>query len=427
MNRFSIKTTVLVTAAVVAGMGSPLYAATRVDGNVSLGLEYTDNAGLTETNEVDDLIATGSLSASISEDAGPVTGNADASIRQVDYLDNTFGKQTYLQLDTDGKWEPIQNRIEFRVRDYFTQNSIDNLSSNTPSNTEDTNAFDLAAAVTFPVADRHTLTITPSFRDFYYKTTPNDNQQISLDAGWAYQLDQTITLSLYGGYSEVDYDSNPGYESTTLGLSADVIRARSRYALRIGVTNIERDLGADVDGVNGNVVWDYDITERSTITAYAASDLTDSSNVFLSSSVDPNTGSFYNIQVSSDVLRSNVFRVTYRRQDAVIGARAWVELRDVDYEVDPLDREVQEVGASISYDFTSRLTGSVNGRYLRTEESGIVRTDKISRLGGQLNYQLSRKLSANVRVRGESKDSTSAGSGYDELAVFAGVGYRLGR
>ena len=405
----------------------------RAGATAGVNLEYTDNAALDNTAEVDDVIATASLGVSISEENGPVTGNADASVRWLDYLDNTFNEETYLRIGADAAWEQIRNRLIWRLDEQFSQKSLNTLAADTPSNTEDANAFRLSADAIFQLADRHTLTISPSFSDFYYETSNNDNQKLGMAAVWAYLLNQATSLSLNGQYTDVDYDSDTliantssDYERTNISLGMAVNRLRSRYDATIGFTDVQRDMGAGLDGVTGSLTWVRDFTARSTITAHVSSDITDSSNTFLSSSINPDTGSIDNVQSSGDVLRDNTLRITYQREGARFGASAWTELRDLNYSTAALDREVQEVGARISYPLTALVTGIIGGSYTRTKDLVTPSTDKEFIVDGRLDYRLSRKLNANAGLRVRGKDSSVVNREYDELSIYAGVGYRFG-
>ena len=409
---------------------STTVSALQFNGDVGVDARYTDNAGLSPSNEKDELITTARIAAAVTENEGPLTGNASATLRQLDYLDNTFGDQTYFGLGSAFTWVQLDNRLVWSVNDYFSQTSINNLAANTPDNTENANAFSLAAAATIPVADRHRITVAPSFRDFYYETSGNDNQQLGLAAGWAYQLKPAISLSLNGSFSDVDFEntSSSDYERKNANIAVAVTRARSRYNATIGATEVKQDSGTKTDGVTGSVSWEHDLTGRSSFIAYVSSDITDTSNIFLSSSINPNTGSINNVQVSSDIVRNSVFRIAYRRDGATINSGIWAELRDLDYETAMLDREVQEIGTNISYLISPLVTGSVDGRFVRTDEKATPSIDNEFHVTGRLIYSLSRKLRANAGLQVQTKDSTNVpGREYDELSVFAGFSYLLGR
>ena len=216
MNLISKSVRVFVLSYMLAGV-NPVAHALNLQGAVGLDVAHTDNAALTATNEVNDTVVTGRLEASVSESRGPVTGDFNAAVRRQKYLDNTFGDETYLDVGTQVQWEQIRNRLIWRVEDYYDQISQNTLAGDTPSNLEDTNAFRIIADAIFPIADRHTLTVTPSFADYYFEKSNNDNQQIGIGAGWAYQFSPSAVVNLTGDFTEVDYET----DTLAAGVSAD--------------------------------------------------------------------------------------------------------------------------------------------------------------------------------------------------------------
>lgn len=407
---------------------SPAVSALQADGDVGVDLRYSDNAGLASSNEQEDLVTRVMVTATVSKNEGPLTGNATAEISESDYLNNTFSGQTYFRLGSVASWEQFDKRLVWNVSDYFDQTSIDSLEATTPDNTQDTNVFSLSALATLPVADRHAITVSPDFRDFSYDSSTANNQQLNLSVSWVYLLDPTISLSLNSSYGETDYEddtSDSDNESMNLNFSVNVKRARSVYNASIGATQVETDSGVKSDGVTGSISWQHNFTGRSTIVANASSFITNSSNIFLSSSIDPNTGSFNNIQTSRDTVRDNLIRITYSRLGSAINSTIWTELRNADYDNDMQDRDVLEVGANLGYAFTPLITGSVEGVHVKTKQNA--NTDKKYRVNGSLGYSLSRKLTASVGLQANIYDSDIANREYDELSVTAGINYLLGK
>ena len=335
-----------------------------------------------------------------------------------------------MRLGAAASWKQIRNVLTWNINDYYSQASINNLAAGTPTNTEDVNAFNIAAQLTLQPADRHTVTITPSFRDFYYETSPNDNQQTGLAAGWAYRLNPTISLSLNGDLSKVDYSNDtgsPDFTRQNVNVGISVAHNRLQYNAKLGATSVDRDAGGKNDGFSAALGGVYNITGRSTINMNVSSDITDTSNIYLASSQDPNTGNFNNVQISSDVVRNNVFRIAYNRSGSTVKSSVWMELRKLDYDSLPNDRKVQEYGLITRYSITPKLISSVNASYAKTDEDSTGITDKNYNASGQLNYALSRKLTTNAGVKYQTKNSSNSLNDYDELSINAALSYRLGR
>ena len=114
---------------------SPLASALEIEPFVGAGVRFTDNAKLTEKNEDSDQILNGLVGAKITENDGPFRANADTSLTYENYLDNTYGDKYWFNLSATAGWEMIRDRVDWGVRDYFTQSQINNLDSDTPSNT----------------------------------------------------------------------------------------------------------------------------------------------------------------------------------------------------------------------------------------------------------------------------------------------------
>jgi hypothetical protein len=409
---------------------SPVVLALDVETGFGVGMVYTDNAGLTSTNEEDDWIAEAAVGGTISHDTGSLSASAAAAFSHQNYLDDTFGDQNYLNLSAIAGWEQIRDRLTWNVRDYFTQTSIDSLDPDTPNNTQNANVFSFGPEIYFLATPRNGITINPLFQDYYYEDDNTDNQQYGVTAGWLYKMYPTMAVGLNGGVTQVSYedeDLNPDYTSSTLQAVISGTRPRSQYTARFGTTHIDRDRFDNQNGFSGSLDWLYNITGRSSLRVFALSDLTDASRDFFNAEVDPDTGDFTNQQVSGDVLQNNTVRLTYRREGDSLNTGIWTELRDLDYKESPDDRKVQDYGVDLGYQISPLLTTGIDGRYTRTKVTDTGRTDKEYSIGGNVAYQLSRMLRCDLNVRYRDKNSTQSIDEYNQFSVFAGIVYGTGR
>lgn len=408
---------------------SPVASALEIEPFVGAGVKFTDNAKLTEKNEDSDQILNGLVGAKITENDGPVRANANTSLSYENYLDNTYGDKYWFNLSATAGWEMIRDRVDWGVRDYFTQSQINNLDSDTPSNTQNTNVFSFGPNITLPLSARQTINVQPLFSDFYYEDSNTDNQQYGVTANWLYQLRQDMKAGINGGATTVRYDNsdkNPDYSKYNLRGVISGTRPRSEYRMEMGGTNISRDNADDQNGFSANLDWLYTITGHSSVRAYAATDLTDSSQQLLNSQIDPGTGDYNNVQTSGDVLRNKIFRVSYLRKDSTLNSNIWTEFRDLDYKESPDDRKVKEIGARFDYQVTAVVSTGIYGRYNNTKETDINRNDKRYEAGVTAGYRLSRKLSTRLDLQYRKKDSSSNNDGYTEYSAFLGLVYGFG-
>ena len=128
---------------VVLLVGSPLVTALEIVPGVGTGLLYTDNARLSADNEEDDLIVVGYVGAKTDENSGAFRLNAEADLIHLHYTKDTFSDEDYPGLRLTGGYEQIRDRLDWKVRDYFTQTLVDSDDGAAPDNIQNTNVFTL--------------------------------------------------------------------------------------------------------------------------------------------------------------------------------------------------------------------------------------------------------------------------------------------
>ena len=415
----------LVIGVCLLGVSAALSAAIFEPG-AGLGWQYSDNVALTPDDKEADWGAVGYLGGSLIEEGGPLTYNAGGTLTYQRYANDSFDDQTYFNLNARLRWEQVENRLNWLVDDFFTQTPINSLGRDVPTNIQNSNVFSFGPDIAFPFSSGHRFRINPIYRNYSYEDSDADNQQYGLDAGWSYPLYPTLRVGINGGLTDVNYkqdDVNSDYTRSQLRAVVSGSRPHSEYSFNLGTSRVSRDKGSDQTGFGGGLTWLYRFTGRSSVRAYAATDLTDSSQTFFDSEVNPDDGNADNVQVSGDTFRNNVFTLVYTRDDDTFDTRIWGELRNLNYDEAPNDRNVQELGADLDYSVNAYLTTGLFGSYVRYKETDINRTDKRYILGGRVRYNFSRKLAANVSVQYRKRDSTEAIDNYDEFSALVGVVY----
>jgi len=396
--------------------------------SVGVGLGYTTNAALTPDNEQDDWIASATAGVSVAEDKGPLTGAVGATFDFLDYLNNTFSNQNYFGLDAKVRWAQVKDHLIWQLDDYFAQTPVDSLASDTPANSQDTNVISFGPDIEFTVSPRNRIILKPVIQDYHYEVTDIDNRQYGLNASWKYRLLPTMDAGLDASLTKVVYDNevlNPGYRINKLEAAVSGTRPHANYNVRLGATQINRDMLQGRHGLTGSLDLLYNLTGRSSVRAFVLSDLTDANSGYLRAATDPETGDFSNEQATSDVLRNNTFRITYKRQGSVLDTQVWSELRDLNYAVAPDDRTVQEYGVRAAYQVTA--TAGMNGMFRKTRQDVGGRTDKEYIVGGNVAYTLSRNLGVNLSLQYSAKDSTVPSSEYTGFSAMSGLVYTVAR
>ncbi|MFW2438946.1 MAG: outer membrane beta-barrel protein [Arenicellales bacterium] len=405
---------------------STVLSAAIFEPGVGLGWQYSDNVALSPDDEEVDHGAVGYLGGSLIEEGGPLTYNIGGTVTRQLYANSTFDDQTYFNLGASVRWAQVEDRLNWLVNNFFTQTPINSIGKDVPDNIQNTNVFSIAPDIAFPYSNGHRFQISPFFRDFYYEDTDTDNQQYGLNANWSYPMYPTMRLGINGGITDVNYEqsgSDRDYTRSQLRAFVSGSRPHSEYTLDLGTSRISRDSGNDQSGFGGSLSYLYTITGHSSVRARVATDLTDSSQTFFDSNVNPDDGNSNNVQTSNETFRNNVFTLMYNREGDTFNTQIWGELRDLDYDKSPSDREVQELGADLGYNVNAYLATSLFGSYIRYKETDIGRTDKRYVLGGRVSYSFARNLSANASLQYRKRDSTEAAFEYDEFSALLGVVY----
>lgn len=400
--------------------------AVQFEPGVGFGLEYTDNARLTAEDQLEDLIAAAYVGASVSENEGSLKYDATAAFNKNVYTKDSYEDQRYFNLALNAEWEMVKNRVNWFLRNYFSQRPIISLDSNTPDNLQNTNVFTFGANLIQPISARQNFSLVPMFSQYYYETLITDNKQLSLAATWNYQMSRLTNVGLNLSTRTVDYTEQSIEDTrfTNASITFSGQRQRSTFSLNLGSTDVRRDNGDETGGFAGYFNWLADLSSRSKFTTNASTDLTDTSSASSSGVNIPGDGN--DVQITTDVVRNSLFNLAYIRDDASLNTRIWVRYNKLTYSDNPLDREIRTLGVNANYPVTQLLSSGAYINFNRTRQIDSGRLDKRYTIGGNLRYNFSRKLHGLFDLKYREKESTAVGQSYDEFSVFVSLAYGFG-
>lgn len=402
--------------------------AVEIKPRATVAMQYTDNVKKVTDGKKSDLIAMTSIGTSIDTGQAPFQFNADASLNYSSYTENTYGDQQDFNLKATVDWEMIKEQVDWKLQNFFTQQSIDALKPDTPDNIQDTNVLTFGPVVQYPISGRQLIMLKPEYRNFTYSSHNIDNHQEALDGHWNYQLFRTVNVGVRGGVNKVDYKAQQLTDliSSNLHLTFLSKRADYRYSADIGLSNIDREGGESVRGTTGNIRWLFNLTGVSKLRAYIASNITDTSNSLLQTSVNPDYGWFSNEQITAEVLRNSIVRLSYQREGAsLLTSNVWIELRNQDYEFALLDRTVKSLGIDLNFPINPLLFMGVTTNYSHIELTDSGRKDIKHSLGGNLNYRFSRRLLGVIDLKFSDKSSSVDTDEFSEFNLLASLTYHF--
>lgn len=406
-------------------IGSHSVYALKIEPGVGAGVEYTDNAALTETQEKADTIAIGYVGVDIEHKEGPFRLEAVSSFNKHVYMQDTFADQRYFNLNGVADWEAVKNRFHLVMRDTFSQTPVVSTGTNQPNNIQDANIFTFGANWKIPVSEKTEITLVPEYRKFYYEVLDTDNKQYTIDARLFYRMYRLTNVGLNASLRQVDYEfpsvADTGFK--TLHITIDGQRARSKFTLNLGATNVSRDGGESFTGFSGKLSWRLDMSSRSKVKLLALSELTDTSTGRLNTSDNQD---FNNVQITTDVIRNKLLHLDYIHKGDQLKSRLWGELREVTYSDSPNDRRIKKLGLDISYPVTALLTSGFYSNYSNNDLTQQDRIDKQFSAGFDFSYQHTRKLRSVLDIKYRNKDSSAITSSFTETAVFYSLVYGYG-
>lgn len=404
-------------------------SALKIDYGAGAGVEYTDNARLSSGNEESDFITIGLLNGSLSESTRTLKADINASLNYETYQDNTFGDQSYLNLGAVVAWDLISNYLTWHLRDLFTQQRIDAASTDIPSNLSDTNAFSTGPTLKLPLSQRQMLTLSARYTNLNFDQLSDDSQQYTGRLGWVFDLTKQTQTGLDVSASKVTFDNeqlNPDYTRSTIGAFISGKRARTSYNTAVGFDKFNRDQFDDQKGFRASADISIDMTSLSSIFLVLSTKLQDSNSGLLNAQTDPSQGNLSTQQISGDVSRNSIFRLTYNRTGATLGARIWTEFRKLDYKEALLDRSSSEYGFGLDYQVSSLISTSARISYLDEDLGDQNQKFEEVYLNGDISYQLSRKLKTQLGVFYNTRDSNQNSNQYDEFGGIVSLVYGTG-
>lgn len=413
---------------------SQTVSAVLFDPGVGVGVEYTDNAKLSNGNEVSDVIVTSFAGAQLLEDEGALVYDVTALFDLQRYTQKSFTDQQYLTLGATADWAMMNENLNWFLRDKFTQRTVNSLNANTPGNIQDTNTFIFGADIGHRLSARQFFTLVPMFRQYYYEVQSTDNKQYSLAANWTYQMYRLTNVGLVFNVRKINYteknilgETIVGTKFTNLAFIINGQRQRSTFTANLGATNVKRDNGEGNTGFTGYFKWLLNVSSRSTLNTLISTNITDTSRAAVNLGDNPANGGANDIQVTTDVIRNSIFNLAYIREDTTVRSQIAVRYRKVEYSEAPLNQEVQGANLQIGYPVTPLLTSDGYVNYNRSKRIDTNRIDETYTVGGNLKYDFSRLLHGVLDIKYRTKESTYFVENYNELSVFASLVYGFGK
>ncbi|HXP00811.1 MAG TPA: outer membrane beta-barrel protein [Luteibacter sp.] len=446
----------LARAIVLALVVTPVVAqAGTLNYTLYAGLEHSNNIALSSDNPLTENVLTPGGTFQFTQMGSTFQANVGGTVEYRKYLNNHFDSQVQTQIAGQANWTIAPDRLDFSVEDYAGVQPVDQLSSDSPDNQQQTNVIVLGPTLRMRFGDAARGQFELRYINSYASKVDEFDSSRGLAAFRVYRdLSPTDQLSANVEFQRVDFDNQPSdanydrkeaflrYTSTLARFDADVL---------VGGTRLEFNDGSNTSAplVRLRIGWQPTLRNSLTIAgayqyADAAQDIITTPGVYDTAtvadrveSIDPfagtggiGRGTSSGIGVGSAVIGDQVYKE--RRVEATWNWRserltltvspAFNKLRYIgDSTFDQTDKGVS---VGIGYRLRPTLTLTAFGTYDRLKYQTLDREDKTTRVGLDLGQQWNRHWSWHVSVARDRRTSNAVGQDYKENQFFVGVVYR---
>ena len=258
-----------------------LAGAVKIDYMIEMGVEHNDNVNLSETDPVSEDILEPILGFNISEEGSTIQATANGAVQYRDYLGGEFSDEFRGQLAGHLNWTMVPERLNLTVEDYLTEQPVNPLEPNTPTNLQQTNVFAIGPTLGFRLGETTRGQAELRYISSYADTTKQFNTNRGVAALRAIKdLDPTSAISANVEYEDINYTerlAGPDYARASVF---------GRYTRKWTKLDLTTDFGYSWLDFSGNllknrddplarVTLDWHASERSTFNLNATYQFSD--------------------------------------------------------------------------------------------------------------------------------------------------------
>lgn len=423
------------------GIVGPLQAS-----EFAYGLGYVathdDNITRVPTDKRSDTIHSVLAGFAYQENTADLVAHVLAQAEYDNYQESTFGNESLYYLDSSAVWTISPQRFLWTVEDSARQALLDSTGVDTPANRTAVNVLSTGPDVFLRFSPAHSMALNARVGDVYTGRADVDSKRLSTAVGWLYQATSITTYSLNYDVLDVNYNNstiNDDFRRQDLFARAEYRPSRSRYALDLGTSSINRDRGDDLRGSLARLIWTRELTTESSFGISASRELSDTGSDILAESrvltttpvtmgsTTPSTVLSSGI-VTSDVYVAKRGEIFYTLHSSQIGVKLDASQRKFDFQTIASTGDRKETGGrmEITYFYSAATTASLIADYTRTEYLNFFRRDTDQDFGIRLDYRLSPRTSLGLEGHRTDRTSTDPSLEFVDKRVFLSVLYSSG-
>ncbi|WP_372985207.1 outer membrane beta-barrel protein [Marinobacter sp.] len=407
-----------------AGLSTAVAEPLRIDG--SLEGRFSDNVELSSSNETSDLETRATIGIGYRTDPGRCIADLSSRFGYGYWLDDTYDPEVYSNMTFLGDCE-INDNLSWELTDYLRDVTQDTRAGDTPENRTRKNIFRTGPVLSFRPTSVDELVFRASYEQTdYSEPVEPDSERYIASAAWNHLFSPTLTAGLFAEADRAELDTvGEDVDRDTLTATFSKQWVATRLSGSLGVSQLESrrpNSESENDGIVGNLRLEREINPTTLLTLAANRELTDQT-----SDLDIRIGSFvFNLEQTEPV-EVTAFRATLDKgfsDGSSIGLTGYGS--QTDYLLSDLTDYRSGVNASYRRPVTEFMGFNAGLGYDFYDYGGETDSnDHVLDLRVGLDYQLSRKLTANGSIGHERRESETASREYDENWILLGLSYQF--
>lgn len=414
----------LVMAALSVGWTTAAAEPLRIDGAVQG--RFSDNTELSATDETSDLETRVSIGLGYRTDPGRCNADLNSRFGYGYWTEDTYDPEVYSNMTFLGDCE-INDNVSWELTDYLRDVAEDSRAGDTPENRTRKNIFRTGPVFSFRPSPVDDLEFRVSYEQTdYSEPVELDSERYVASVAWDHRFSQSLTAGLFASADRAELDS-VGEEIDRDTLTATFTKqwVATRLSGSLGVSQLESrrpSSESEYDGMVGNLSLEREINPTTRLTVTANRELTDQTT-----DLDIRIGSFvFNLEQTEPV-EVTALRATL---DKTFSDGSALDITGYGSRTDYLLSDLTDYRSGLSTIYRRPLTEFVGFNaglaYDFYDYGGEVDSnDHVLDLRVGLDYQLSRKLTAEGSIGHERRESEFASREYEENWILLGLSYQF--
>ncbi len=391
------------------------------DGSVKAAVGFSDNIARTETGEIDDVILAGGFAFTYAEKTRRLESDISADLDYYEYTENTFENEWLGTLNGIVNLALVEERFDWAFTDTFGQQQSDPFSPATPDTREYVNIFTTGPRIRLLPPGRNQLELNASYTRSDYEKRNSDNDQYMGSIRLGRELSRNTSIALVPSHQRIEFNVSqiPSIEQSDLAIEYTATGSRNDVSVSVGGTEVEAG-GFESDGLLLDFSWTYRISDASSVSVTGGSRYSAQGDSFgLYQSLRAGRDTTVDNTVSDAPFRNNYFGVSQDLSSARNTIKAAVSFSQEDFEDGSgLDRDVFSGSLAIRREFRRDWSTGVSGGVDRREFKYFGRRDDDLKLGFDLAWDVTARLTISAEYDFLKRNSTESLSDFEESRAF---------